>query len=97
MDRDDNEGMSFTEFSYQVHALPCLIRERGPAMLTDVIRTTRQVLQGYDFLNLYRTEGCRVQLGGSDQWGNITAGCDLIRKVNTPSSFALHNSLVLAP
>jgi tyrosyl-tRNA synthetase len=56
MERDDNAGMSFTEFSYQA-------------------------LQGYDFLNLYRTEGCRLQLGGSDQWGNITAGCDLIRKV----------------
>ncbi|MEI6218186.1 MAG: tyrosine--tRNA ligase [bacterium] len=40
-----------------------------------------QLLQSYDFLHLYDTEGCRVQLGGSDQWGNITAGTDLIRKV----------------
>ncbi|TDL76505.1 tyrosine--tRNA ligase [Peribacillus frigoritolerans] len=38
------------------------------------------ILQSYDFLNLYRTEGCRLQVGGSDQWGNITAGLELIRK-----------------
>jgi len=40
-----------------------------------------QLLQGYDFLHLYRTRGCRLQVGGSDQWGNITAGTDLIRKM----------------
>ena len=39
------------------------------------------LLQAYDFLELYRREGCTVQLGGSDQWGNITAGIDLIRRV----------------
>ncbi|WP_411333589.1 tyrosine--tRNA ligase [Metabacillus indicus] len=38
------------------------------------------ILQSYDFLNLYREEGCRLQVGGSDQWGNITAGLELIRK-----------------
>lgn len=50
------EGMSYTEFSYQV-------------------------LQAYDFYRLYKDHRCLVQLGGSDQWGNITAGIDLIRKL----------------
>lgn len=40
-----------------------------------------QLLQAYDFLRLYDQEGCTVQLGGSDQWGNITAGTDLVRKL----------------
>jgi len=40
-----------------------------------------QVLQAFDFLELYRRHDCRIQLGGSDQWGNIVAGLDLIRKV----------------
>ncbi|MBD1380142.1 tyrosine--tRNA ligase [Metabacillus arenae] len=38
------------------------------------------ILQSYDFLNLYQKEGCKLQIGGSDQWGNITAGMELIRK-----------------
>ena len=38
------------------------------------------LLQAYDFLHLYRTHGCELQLGGSDQWGNITAGAELIRR-----------------
>ncbi|KAL3655445.1 hypothetical protein CASFOL_001231 [Castilleja foliolosa] len=42
---------------------------------------TYQLLQGYDFLHLYRDEGVNVQIGGSDQWGNITAGTDLIRRI----------------
>jgi len=50
------EGMSFTEFSYQI-------------------------LQGYDFLYLMQNHGVTIQLGGSDQWGNITSGTDLIRRV----------------
>lgn len=54
---ESREGMSFTEFSYQL-------------------------LQGYDFLHLYRTYGCRVQLGGSDQWGNMTTGTELIRRMD---------------
>lgn len=58
------EGMSFTEFTYQV-------------------------LQGYDFLHLYENYGVSVQIGGSDQWGNITAGLDLIRKVNGNQVFGL--------
>ncbi|KAL6563344.1 hypothetical protein OROHE_005931 [Orobanche hederae] len=41
---------------------------------------TYQLLQGYDFLHLFRDEGVNVQIGGSDQWGNITAGTDLIRR-----------------
>src|SRR2546425_604231 len=39
------------------------------------------LLQAYDFLHLFRSKGCTVQVGGSDQWGNITAGIDLIRRV----------------
>lgn len=53
---NSEEGMSFTEFSYQL-------------------------LQGYDFLYLYENLGVSMQIGGSDQWGNITAGTDLIRKM----------------
>ena len=40
-----------------------------------------QVMQALDFLELYRRHGCTLQLGGSDQWGNLTAGVDLIRRV----------------
>ncbi|MGD7007526.1 tyrosine--tRNA ligase [Metabacillus sp. 84] len=40
------------------------------------------ILQSYDFLNLYQNEGCKLQIGGSDQWGNITAGLELIRKTD---------------
>lgn len=61
---ESKEGMSFTEFSYQL-------------------------LQGYDFLHLYREKGCRIQLGGSDQWGNITTGTELIRRVEGGEAFAL--------
>lgn len=45
---------------------------------------TYQLLQGYDFLYLYQNEGVNVQIGGSDQWGNITAGTELIRKILQP-------------
>lgn len=58
------EGMSFTEFSYQL-------------------------LQGYDFLYLYDHYGVNFQIGGSDQWGNITAGTELIRKVRGQSAFGV--------
>lgn len=61
---ESEEGMSFTEFCYQL-------------------------LQGYDFLHLYRDYDVLVQLGGSDQWGNIIAGTDLIRKVLGKSAFGL--------
>lgn len=58
------EGMSFTEFCYQV-------------------------LQGYDFLHLYQNLGVAVQLGGSDQWGNIIAGTELIKKVTGETSYGI--------
>lgn len=61
---ESNEGMSFTEFSYQL-------------------------LQGYDFLHLYREKNCKLQMGGSDQWGNITTGTELIRRVSGGEAFAL--------
>lgn len=61
---ESSEGMSFTEFSYQL-------------------------LQGYDFLHLYRDKRCRLQLGGSDQWGNITTGTELIRRVEGGEAYAL--------
>ena len=54
---ETREGMSFTEFSYQL-------------------------LQGYDFLHLYRDKNCKIQLGGSDQWGNMTTGTELIRRID---------------
>jgi len=66
---ESGEGMSFTEFSYQL-------------------------CQGYDFLHLYRTKGCRLQLGGSDQWGNITTGTELIRRTEGGEAFALTCPLI---
>ncbi|MDR1202608.1 MAG: tyrosine--tRNA ligase [Tannerellaceae bacterium] len=48
-----------------------------------------QLLQGYDYLHLYETEGCRIQMGGSDQWGNITTGTELIRRKAGGEAFAL--------
>lgn len=61
---ESEEGMSFTEFSYQL-------------------------LQGYDFLHLNTTHEVTVQIGGSDQWGNITAGIDLTRRVSGKETFGL--------
>ena len=52
------------------------------------------LLQAYDFLELYRREGAQLQIGGSDQWGNITAGTDLIRKVERGTAHALTMPLV---
>jgi tyrosyl-tRNA synthetase len=63
------EGISFTEFSYQL-------------------------LQAYDFLHLFRTIGCTLQMGGSDQWGNIVAGTDLIRRVENGKAHGLVLPLV---
>jgi tyrosyl-tRNA synthetase len=54
-----------------------------------------QVLQAFDFLELYRRYGCKVQLGGSDQWGNIVAGLDLIRKVEGGSAHCLTIPLLM--
>ena len=67
---ESREGMSFTEFSYQL-------------------------LQGYDFLHLYNEKGCRLQLGGSDQWGNMTTGTELIRRIKgADDAFALTCPLI---
>ena len=66
---ESQQGMSFTEFSYQL-------------------------LQGYDFLYLYRHKNCRLQLGGSDQWGNITTGTELIRRTEGGEAFALTCPLI---
>jgi tyrosyl-tRNA synthetase len=52
------------------------------------------LLQSYDFLELYRREGCTVQMGGSDQWGNITAGIDLVRRAEGGRAFGLVFPLV---
>ncbi len=66
---ESQQGMSFTEFSYQL-------------------------VQGYDFLNLYREKNCKLQLGGSDQWGNITTGTELIRRTTGGEAFALTCPLI---
>ena len=66
---DSGEGMSFTEFSYQL-------------------------VQGYDFLYLYRNYQCTLQMGGSDQWGNITTGTELIRRIGGGKGFALTCPLI---
>jgi tyrosyl-tRNA synthetase len=55
---------------------------------------TYQLLQGYDFLYLYRTHGCRLQMGGSDQWGNMTTGVELIRRTSGAAAFALTCPLI---
>lgn len=53
-----------------------------------------QLLQGYDFLYLYENKGCRLQMGGSDQWGNITTGTELIRRKAAGEAFALTCPLI---
>ncbi len=63
------EGMSFTEFTYQL-------------------------VQGYDFLYLYQKHNCTLQMGGSDQWGNITTGTELIRRIGGGKGFALTCPLI---
>ncbi|MGM9753983.1 MAG: tyrosine--tRNA ligase [Candidatus Cryptobacteroides sp.] len=69
LSRDSSEGMSFTEFTYQL-------------------------LQGYDFLYLYEHEGVKLQLGGADQWGNITTGTELIRRTLGTDAYALTCPLI---
>jgi tyrosyl-tRNA synthetase len=63
------EGMSFTEFTYQL-------------------------VQGYDFLHLYQNNNCTLQMGGSDQWGNITTGAELIRRIGGGKGYALTCPLI---
>ena len=55
---------------------------------------TYQLLQGFDFLHLYRTRNCKLQMGGSDQWGNITTGTELIRRIEQSEAFALTCPLI---
>ena len=66
---NSDEGISYTEFSYQI-------------------------LQGMDFLELYRQYGCVLQTGGSDQWGNLTSGTDLIRRVEHVGAHAIGTPLI---
>ncbi len=66
---DDVEGMSFTEFTYQL-------------------------VQGYDFLHLFREHSCTLQMGGSDQWGNITTGSEMIRRIAGGKGYALTCPLI---
>ncbi|HKK68666.1 MAG TPA: tyrosine--tRNA ligase [Bacteroidales bacterium] len=55
---------------------------------------TYQLVQGYDFLHLYNEKGCKLQMGGSDQWGNITTGTELIRRKTGGEAFALTCPLI---
>lgn len=55
---------------------------------------TYQLVQGYDFLHLYQNENCKLQMGGSDQWGNITTGTELIRRKAQGEAFAITAPLV---
>jgi len=55
---------------------------------------TYQLLQGYDFLHLYEAKGCKLQMGGSDQWGNITTGTELIRRKVGGEAYALTCPLI---
>ena len=74
-----------------------LAKESVRSRMTDGISYTEfsyMLLQAYDFLTLYDRHGCVLQMGGSDQWGNITAGVDLIRRVRGVSVHALVTPLV---
>jgi tyrosyl-tRNA synthetase len=55
---------------------------------------TYQLVQGYDFLHLYREKNCKLQMGGSDQWGNITTGTELIRRICGGEAYALTCPLI---
>lgn len=55
---------------------------------------TYQLVQGYDFLHLYREMNCKLQMGGSDQWGNITTGTELVRRKEQGTAFALTCPLI---
>jgi len=55
---------------------------------------TYQLVQGFDFLHLYRDKGCKLQMGGSDQWGNITTGTELIRRKERGEAFAMTCPLI---
>jgi len=55
---------------------------------------TYQLVQGYDFLHLYNEHGCKLQMGGSDQWGNITTGTEMIRRIGKGEAFAMTCPLI---
>ncbi|MDA9126356.1 tyrosine--tRNA ligase [Flavobacteriaceae bacterium] len=55
---------------------------------------TYQLVQGYDFLHLFKSHDCTIQMGGSDQWGNITTGTELIRRVGNGKGFAITCPLI---
>ena len=55
---------------------------------------TYQLVQGYDFLHLYKNESCSIQMGGSDQWGNITTGTELIRRIGSGKGYAITCPLI---
>ena len=55
---------------------------------------TYQLVQGYDFYHLYKNKGCKLQLGGSDQWGNIVTGTELIRRIDNGEAFAITTPLI---
>ncbi len=67
-----------------------LEREQGLSF----IEFNYQILQAYDYLVLHQKYGCRLQMGGADQWGNIVAGCDLVRRVAGASSHAITVELI---
>lgn len=56
---------------------------------------TYQLIQGYDFLHLYKNYNCKLQLGGSDQWGNITTGVELTRRITGDKVYAITSPLIL--
>lgn len=77
-----------------------LAKDSVKSRLDDGISFTEfsyQLLQGYDFLHLYQHHGVRVQMGGSDQWGNMTAGTDLIRRKLGQKAYALTMPLLTKP
>ncbi len=63
--------------------------EEGGAEGMSFTEFTYQLVQGYDFLHLYKTHGCKLQLGGSDQWGNITTGTEMIRRMEGGKAYAV--------
>jgi tyrosyl-tRNA synthetase len=69
-------------------------RERLQGSGLSFIELNYALLQAYDFLHLYREHGCRLQIGGSDQWFNILAGTELIRRVEGGAAFALVTPLI---
>jgi tyrosyl-tRNA synthetase len=75
------------------------VRERleRPGQGISYTEFSYMLLQAYDYLHLYDNYGCKLQLGGSDQWGNILSGVDLIRRVRGAEAYAMTSPLVLRP